>query len=136
MIFCAVASSGCGSSPSSKGLIGSYMVMISDATHTTPDSDLLTVTQGSGGDLLLIFEPGITTDPKGPNANGLRAQQTSATKLTLAAQPAYVDHSTGLLEGTISGDGTIGSDGSCDFALHFVPTGGTLVELKVTGGRL
>jgi hypothetical protein len=133
LINCAIASSGCGSSSSSKGLVGSYMVMISSMGRT--DSDVMTVAQGSGGQLLLTFDAGITTDAGAPDANGLRADlQGSSVKL--ASQPVHVDHSTGALDGAISGMGTIKGDGTCDLMMHFVPTSGAALDFEIAGTRL
>jgi len=117
--FCAIASSGCGSSASGKELLGSYSVMISSMGKSDPD--VMTVSPGSGGAFLLTFAAGITTDPAGPNPNGLRATLADSSKLSVAAQPAHIDHSTGALSGDVSGEGVLMGDGTCDLMLHFAP---------------
>jgi hypothetical protein len=147
MFGCAIASSGCGSSgssmmtsaPSTKGLVGSYMVMITNDSHT--DSDVMTVTAGTDDDLLLTFTAGITTDVAGPNPDGLRTSLKAATDVkgetdaTIAAQQAFVDHSTGSLEGSISGTGTFKTDG-IDFKMTFLPMGGSSMAFEITGSHL
>jgi hypothetical protein len=134
-LFCAIAASGCGSgSPSTKGLLTSYAVTISSGSHM--DSDVMTVTQGANDSLLLTFEFGITTDPGAPDENGLRATLSSGNKLTLAAQPAHVDQSSGYIDGNVSGSGTLKSTGDVDLALKFAPASGAAMTLQVSGSRL
>lgn len=133
--YCAVASLGCGSSPSGKALVGSYNVMI--AAGGKSDPDIMSVSLGSGGSMLLTFAAGITTDVGGVNPDGLRATLKSASMLTIDSQPAHVDHSTGQLDGRLNGSGTINGDGTCDITLHFSPAaGGTPQDYAVTGAKL
>ena len=137
MFCCAVASSGCGGSSatsSTKDVIGSYMVMITNTDVNRTDSDVMTVSAGSGGDILLTFVAGITTDISGPNPDGLRGT-IKATEVTVASQPAHVDHSTGNLDGTISGTGTFKTD-SVDLKMMFEPAGGTAMAFEITGSHL
>jgi hypothetical protein len=109
----------CSQSVSSKGVIGNYDVMISQDGKSDPD--LMTINDGSGGTLLITFIAGITTDPDGPNPTGLRAKLGSGQKLTLSKQPAHIDHSTGELDGTLTGEGQVtGNDISLVF--HYLPT--------------
>src|SRR5689334_22145844 len=90
LFCCAIASFGCGSTPvNNMDLYGAYNVMITAGTQV--DSDVMNVVEGSNGSLLFTFEFGITTDASGPNANGLRASL-NGDKVTVAAQPAHVDH--------------------------------------------
>jgi hypothetical protein len=144
MFSCAVASSGCGNGSSStttstfnKDVIGSYMVMITNTDVMRTDSDVMTVSAGSDGDILLTFVAGITTDISGPNPDGLRGLL-KATDVTVAAQPAHVDHSTGNLDGSISGTGTFtsGTMSTCDLKMSFVPDGGTAMSFEITGSHL
>src|SRR5579884_1480158 len=104
LIYCAFASFGCGSSAPGTELLGSYGVMISSMGKTDPD--VMTVTPGSDDKLLLTFAAGVTTDPGAVNADGLRASY-GASKLTLESQPVHIDHSTGSVTGTVTGDGTL-----------------------------
>lgn len=112
---------GCSSdSTSAKGLLGSYSVTISAGGKS--DNDVLTLVQGARGRLLLLFELGITTDAMGPNPNGL-ISSLDGMKLTLDRQPAHIDHSTGTLDGTLTGEGMVAPDGSSlVLTLHFSPT--------------
>ena len=116
------------------------MVMITNTDVMRTDSDVMTVSAGSDGDILLTFVAGITTDISGPNPDGLRGLL-KATDVTLAAQPAHVDHSTGSLDGSISGTGTFtsgtaGTMASCDLKMSFVPDGGTAMAFEITGSHL
>lgn len=133
--YCAVALSGCGSSVSGKTLVGSYNVTISQSGKSDPD--VMTVTLGSSNSILLTFEAGITTDAGGPDPDGLRGTLKTNTTFTLDSQPAHIDHSTGELDGSISGSGTIGSDGTCTVTLDFVASGTTApLEYDVAGTKL
>jgi hypothetical protein len=118
IIYCAIASLGCGSSTAGKALLGSYSVMISSMGKSDPD--VMTVSPGTEDALLFTFVAGITTDVGAVNANGLRADLKGSSMVTLDAQPAHIDHSTGSLSGTVTGSGTLNGDGSCDIMLHFV----------------
>jgi hypothetical protein len=135
LFYCAIASSGCSASTAGKALVGSYNVMIASGGKSDPD--VMTVTLGSGGAMLLTFEAGITTDQAGPNPDGLRATLMNSTMLTLEAQPVHIDHSTGELDGNVSGSGSIGADGTCNLKLLFTAVGSTAPsEYDVTGSRL
>jgi hypothetical protein len=48
-----------------------------------------------------------------------------SSKVTLAAQPVHIDHSTGSVSGTVTGEGTLNGDGSADLTLHFTDETGT-----------
>jgi hypothetical protein len=133
--YCAVASLGCGSSPAGKALVGSYNVMI--AANGKSDPDIMTVSLGSGGSMLLTFAAGITTDTGSVNPDGLRATLKSSSMLIIDPQPAHIDHSTGQLDGRLNGSGTINGDGSCDLTLHFMPANSaTPQDYAVTGAKL
>lgn len=133
IINCALASFGCGSGPGAKALIGSYSVMISSMGKSDPD--LMTVSPGAGGKLLLTFAAGIVTDATGPNPDGLRADLHDSSKVTLDAQPAHVDHSTGALTGTVTGSGTVKPDGTCDLTLHFVVASASPQDYQIVGAK-
>jgi hypothetical protein len=106
-------------SVSSKPVLGNYSVMISQDGKSDPD--VLSILNGSDGALLLTFIAGITTDADGPNASGLRASLGDGYTLTLAKQPAHIDHSTGLLNGTLWGDGQV-TGMNIHLTFHYLPT--------------
>jgi hypothetical protein len=133
MGFGAIASSGCGSSASAKSVIGSYDVMISSMGKSDPD--VMTVAEGTGGKLLLTFVAGVTTDPTGLNANGLRADLHGSSMLSLEMQPVHIDHSTGAVDGSASGMGTLMGDGSCDITLHFTDGAGATQDYEIMGAK-
>src|SRR5688572_30835565 len=95
----------CEDSVSATSVLGSYEVMISSMGRSDPT--ILSILTGSQGTLLLSFTAGITTDVGAPNAAGLRANLSAGPKLTLQRQPAHIEHSTGILNGTIFGEGTV-----------------------------
>lgn len=133
--YCAVASSGCGSSSAGKALLGSYSVMITSMGKTDPD--VMTVAPAVGGNLLLSFAAGVTTDVGAVNANGLRADLMDSSKVSLAAQPVHIDHSTGSVTGTVTGEGVLNGDGSCDVMLHFTSDAavGMPQDYEITGSK-
>src|SRR5690349_18540997 len=120
VLAAALASGACSSSTSTKGFVGTYSVMITYMNVSDPDT--LSIKPGTGGTVLLTFAAGITTDVDGPNPDGLRATLPSGTTYKIAPQPAHIDHSTGNLTGSISGDGVVGVDGTVMGTLHFTPT--------------
>jgi hypothetical protein len=131
--YCAVASSGCGSNAAGKELLGSYSVMISSMGKSDPD--LMTVSPATGDKLLFTFAAGITTDVGAANANGLRVNLTNS-MVSLDAQPAHIDHSTGSLSGMVTGMGTLNGDGTCDVTLHFVGDDGTATQdYEIAGAK-
>ncbi len=99
------------------------------------DPDLMTVTPGSDNKLLLTFAAGITTDPNAVNTDGLRADLKDSSKVSLAAQPAHIDHSTGSLSGMVTGEGTLMSDGSAMLTLHFTPATGAEQDYTIAGSK-
>jgi hypothetical protein len=134
IIYCAIASSGCGSSAAGKALLGSYSVMISSMDKSDPD--VMTVSPGTDDALLLTFAAGITTDVGAVNANGLRADLKNSSSVTLDAQPAHIDHSTGSITGTVTGTGKLDGDGTCDIMLHFVSDDMvTMQDYEISGSK-
>ena len=131
--YCAIASSGCGSSSAGSELLGSYSVMISSMGKSDPD--VMTVSPGTDEKLLFTFAAGITTDVGAINANGLRADLKSSSMITIAAQPAHIDHSTGSLSGMVTGDGSLNGDGTCDVMLHFVGDNATQQDYEISGSK-
>jgi hypothetical protein len=135
--YFAFASFGCGGKPGTNALVGSYSVTVAMVSPAGPtDPDVMTVTQGRNGTLLLTFEAGISTDPSDTNYNGLVASGDPGS-LNLASQPVHIDHPSGRLDGTLTGSGKINSDGSCDVKLHFTPTAGSTgpIDYDVSGAR-
>jgi hypothetical protein len=131
--YCAIASSGCGSSAAGKDLLGSYTVQIS--TMGKSDPDVMTVSPGTDGKLLFTFAAGVTTDPGAENANGLRADLGDSSKITMKMQPVKIDHSTGYQAGSVTGDGVLLGDGTCDIFLHFTPPGGGAQDYEIIGAK-
>jgi hypothetical protein len=132
--YCAIASFGCDSETPGKELLGSYTVQIT--TQGKSDPDVMTVSPGTGGALLFTFIVGITTDATGDNANGLRADLSNSTNISIAAQPVNIDHSTGFVSGTTTGEGTLTADGTCDVFLHFTASGGAAAQdYEIVGTR-
>lgn len=132
--YCAFASTGCGSSASSKSLIGSYQVMISSMGKSDPD--VMTVTPGMNDKMLLTFSAGILTDTTGPNPDGLISSLHDSSMLTLDMQPVHIDHSTGYQDGNVTGMGVLMPDGSCDVTLHFSSASGATQDYEITGMKL
>ncbi|HWE29410.1 MAG TPA: hypothetical protein VHB97_15480 [Polyangia bacterium] len=116
-------------------VIGSYSVMISSMGKSDPD--VMTVSPGTDGKLLLTFAAGVTTDVGAPNANGLRADFNDSSKVSLASQPVHIDHSTGSVSGNVTGDGVLNGDGSCDVTLHFAggSSGPATQDYEITGNK-
>ncbi|MGZ3427341.1 MAG: hypothetical protein ACXVCV_11865 [Polyangia bacterium] len=121
--YCAIASSGCGSSAAGKELLGTYSVMISSMGKSDPD--VMTVSPGTDDKLLFTFVAGVTTDVGAVDANGLRADLKNSSQISLDAQPVHIDHSTGSVSGNVTGEGTLSGDGTCDVTLHFTTDAGT-----------
>jgi len=135
---------GCGdNSAALKMLVGSYSVTVGRGDLPgKSDNDIMSAAIGHDGVLLFIFEVGITTDPGGPNPNGLIAH-VDGMNLKLDRQPAHIDYSTGTLDGTLTGDGTIGPSGTgVTLNLHYVPTnyaipdGSATLEYTVMGAKM
>jgi hypothetical protein len=99
------------------------------------DPDVMTISPGSNGALLFTFVAGITTDATGVNADGLRADLKDSSKVSLAAQPAHIDHSTGSVSGNVTGQGVVNGDGSTDIMLHFVAASGATQDYEISGNK-
>lgn len=115
--------------------LGSYAVTVT--TSGKSDDDLLTVSKGTQGTLLLSFAYGITTDADGPNPLGLRASIKDQA-LTLESQPVNIDYSTGPADGLLDGEGTLAPDGNAiSLTLHFVENTATatIVDYVVSGSK-
>ena len=98
------------------------------------DPDVMTVSPGTDGKLLLTFVAGVTTDVGAVDANGLRADLKDSSKVSLSSQPVHIDHSTGSVSGKVTGDGALNGDGSCDVTLHFsADSAGGLQDYVISG---
>jgi hypothetical protein len=131
---------GCASDDASaKAFYGTYDAMVSAFGKTDPT--VLTVSQGDSGVLILDFTQGFTTDVGATNASGLRATLDGG-DLKLAAQPVHVDHSTGEIDGTVTGIGTL-SGTNLSLTLDVTPNmpvpdddGGTaVIDYEVMGAK-
>jgi hypothetical protein len=128
--FCLFGSA-CSDNVSGKSIMGNYAVMISQNGKSDPD--IMTILQGSDGVMLLTFIAGISTDADAVNATGLRASLGEGYTLTLAKQPAHIEHSTGLLNGTIWGNGKVtGMD--VNLTLHYLPTNFAINQMQDADG--
>lgn len=133
----ALVSQGCGGTTGAAGIIGSYDVQISKDGKSDPD--IMSISEGAGGTVLFTFITGITTDPMGPNAGGLRGT-VSGTEVKIEPQPAHIAHSTGALDGTLMAQGTIMPDGSTvSLVITYAPVNladATTLEYTVEGSKL
>jgi hypothetical protein len=103
---------------SAKAFYGTYSAMVSAFGKTDPT--VLTVMQGDDDALILDFTNGFTTDASAANASGLRATLDGG-NLKVASQPVHVDHSTGEIDGTVTGVGTL-SGTSLSLTLDVTPS--------------
>lgn len=113
-----VFGSGCASAVDPKLVFGTYGVQVSAFGKT--DEAVVIASQGVDDVILLNFTYGFTTDYDAPNRTGLRATLEDG-KLTLAQQPVHVDHSTGEIDGMMTGVGTTGG-ASVSLTLKVVPS--------------
>jgi hypothetical protein len=111
--------SACDENVSAKSVIGNYDVMISAMGKSDPD--VLSIVTGHAGVLIFSFSAGITTDADAVNASGLRVTLGDGYALTMAMQPAHIDHPLGLLNGSIYGSGKA-SGNMLMMTLHYAPT--------------
>jgi hypothetical protein len=146
LLLVAMSALGCGGDGADKALYASYSVTVSGMGKSDPD--VMTVGPGASGKLLLTFTFGINTDAMGPNSTGLKASL-DGSSLKLDSQPIRVDHSTGTIEGTVTGSGNLSTSGSVDLALHVAPTNfaiqgpdggepppqGTTLDFQVQGSK-
>jgi hypothetical protein len=142
LLFCA----GCNNNNELKMLVGPYAVTVDrmdlmGQPNHTPDTDVMSISIGRNSTMLLLFETGISTDPGGPNPNGLIATL-DGMNVKLDTQPANVDYSTGAYMGTLVGTGTIAPDGSTvSLDLKVVPSnlalpnGLTAFDYTVAGNK-
>ena len=142
-MFAGVCAGGCASGTNPKVLYGSYDVQVTAFGKTDPD--IVTISEGDHA-LILDFNYGFYTDSGAANASGVRAKL-SGHDLKIASQPIHVEHSTGSIDGTVTGQGS--ADGaSLTLTLNVLPinfavpdgSGGVLpagstVDYTLTGGK-
>lgn len=126
---------GCRKPVGPEDFAGTYDVMIE--ANGLADRTRMFASPGASGTVLLDFTFGISQ---------LRCRITSPEGLALDSQSARVQHSTGTMDGVVSGEGTISTEGAVDLTLE-VETGGAdggvpadggsaSRTLRVTGSRL
>jgi hypothetical protein len=110
-------------------------------------SDPAFVVASEGKDAILFnFTYGFTTDYGAVNATGIRSH-IDGDKLVIDSQPIHVDHSTGLIDGMLTGVGTTGST-NLSLTFHVLPSNvilkdqngqplpaGTTVDYEIDGPR-
>jgi hypothetical protein len=128
---------GCRKPVGPEDFAGTYEVMIE--ANGQSDRTRMFASPGSSGTVLLDFTFCISQ---------LRCRITSPEGLALDSQSARVQHSTGTMDGMVSGEGTINAEGAVDLTLQ-VETGGgdggvpapmdggsASRTLRITGSRL
>jgi hypothetical protein len=136
LVGAAGATAGCDSPPASaKAIVGSYDVMVTQSGVS--DEVFMNIRQGSGDAILLTFTAGITTDPGGLNADGVRCKLNSPSTFMILEQQVHIDHSTGNLDGTLTGDGMVAADGTFAAVFHYAPTtmAGTVLDYDLSGQK-
>lgn len=119
---------GCANAVDEKLLLGTYSVMVSAFGKTDPA--FVVVSPGSDDAILFNFTYGFYTDYGAMNATGLRAH-IDGDKVVWDDQPVHVDHSTGQIDGTLTGVATTGAT-SLQATFHVLPSN---VILKDANGQ-
>ena len=140
----AATAGGCANAVDPKLVYGSYGVTVSAFGKTDPT--VVIASEGADGAIILNFTYGFTTDHGAVNASGLRAELDGST-LKLKEQPVHVDHSTGEIDGMLTGVGTTGG-ASVSLTLKVLPSNvilkdennqplpaGTTVDYEVDGPK-
>jgi hypothetical protein len=126
-IVCLLGAAGCASAVDEKLLLGTYSVMVS----AFGKSDPAFVIASQGNDAILFnFTYGFYTDYGAVNATGIRSH-IDGDKLVVDSQPIHVDHSTGQIDGTLTGVGSTGGT-SLSLTFHVQPSN---VILKDANGQ-
>ncbi len=137
------AGAGCANAIDEKVLLGTYSVTVTAFTKSDPAF----VVASQGHDAILFnFTYGFYTDYGAVNETGIRAH-IDGDKLIIDQQPVHVDHSTGQIDGMLSGVGTTGST-SLALTFHVLPSNlilkdqngqplpaGTTVDYEIAGPR-
>jgi hypothetical protein len=134
---------GCSSNSESKALYGTTFDLNVSAFGKT-DPTTAVVDQGDKSDLVFQFTYGFFTEPGDVNDTGLQVEL-KGTTLTVNTQPIHVDHSTGPIDGTVTGSGTLNGT-SLNLTLNVLPSdftifdanhnpvaAGTTVDYTITG---
>jgi hypothetical protein len=135
---------GCNDNNELKLLVGSYAVSVTRADLPGKmDPDILTMSIGKDSTLLMLFEVGISTDAMGMNPNGLISRVEDGMNLKLDKQAIHVDYANGVIDGSVTGDGTIDMMGTTmTLNLHVTPTnfatpdGSPTLEYSISGGKM
>lgn len=110
-----LVAAGCGEDappPNPQALLGTYDVDVTANGKT--DHTIMTVSLGSGQNVILNFTMGIST---------VRCQVMGSTQLTLPRQTIKVAHASGVAEGQATGGGTISADGAVDLTISLSTVG-------------
>ncbi len=134
---------GCANVVDPKLIYGTYDVMVSAFGKT--DTTIAVASEGDNT-LLLAFTAGFSTPYGAENATGLRVGL-DGSGLSLDAQPVHVEHSTGILDGTLTGVGRTGG-ATLSLTLKVLPSNavvkdangdplpaGATVDYEVQGAR-
>lgn len=116
-------SSGCANAVDATLLYGTYNVSVS--AFGKSDDTIVSISEGSDSVLLFHFTHGFTTDYDAKNATGLRVGLDGST-LIVDMQPVHVEHSSGTIDGTVTGTGSTGG-ASVDLVLKVLPTNVAIV---------
>jgi hypothetical protein len=132
-----LTAAGCGGSASGmpESLVGMYKITIE--ANNKKDDDTMNVALGSNHGVLLDFVYGISQ---------VRCGVVGSTGLTIPRQILHVSHSTGVMDGTAAGMGTIAADGTVNITLDLATAGvdppdgsagdgGTAVTYTIEGTR-
>ena len=121
LVLCALApialSAGCASAVDESLLVGTYQVTVS--ANDKSDPAFVTVSAGDNA-VLFNFTYGFYTDYGAPNATGIRGD-IDGEQIDFKAQPVHVDHSTGQIDGTLTGVGKQ-SGMTLGLTFHVTPT--------------
>jgi hypothetical protein len=108
---------GCANAVDEQLLLGTYQVTVSANNKTDP---AFVVASAGDGAVLFNFTYGFYTDYGAPNATGIRGD-IDGDQIDFKSQPIHVDHSTGQIDGTLTGVGK--QDGmNLGLTFHVTPT--------------
>lgn len=108
-----------------KKVSGSYEVTIEAGGES--DNDLMTISPGSNGTVILSFVYGFSQ---------LRSLLSPTNKLSVVQQAVRVQHATGIVDGTGGGTGQVNPDGTVTLKLDVTTAGPSKVDggVDVDGG--
>ena len=119
-----VVAAGCAQAVDPKVVYGTYGVTVSAFGKSDPT--IVVASQGSEGDILFDFTDGFTTDYDAVNATGLRGH-VAGSHIKFDMQPVHVDHSTGQIDGTVTGIGQVNVT-LLTLTLSVLPTNVTVIN--------